>query len=329
MLLLSDNVISEYETTTKNNYYRMKRYLILLIFIMSYFLADAQSTIRLSNNWRDMHYINPASIYDKYDAVFNIAVRDQWLGIHGAPTTLFASGSTYFEKYRTQLGMSLIQDKIGYTNSTNVNFSYGYAAKFQQNWQLQLGVAANYQSLTYDFSRISAFNMADEILFLGLQPRSEFNADMGAEVTNENFKFGVASQNLFSLFQPVNALQVNANFLYAKYYQNTNYTVNLGAGICGIQYANIYQLEFNVTSYFKFKDNNGLTDKSDLFDVGLFYRTQSELGLVTGINLTEAIHVSYCYGYQFGSIGLGSYGTNEIMITYNLNRKPKCHNCWY
>lgn len=309
-------------------YLGIKRYSIFLIFIMSYLLPAAQSNIRLSNYWGDMHYISPASIYDKYDAVFSMAARKQWLGVHGAPTTLFASGTTYLEKYRIQLGLSLIQDKIGYITTNNLNFSYGYAIMLKQDWQLHLGVGVNYQSLKNDFSSIRVVDMTDDIIYQGLEPRSLLNADFGSEVTNENFKIGFASQNLISLFQ-MNPLQTNTNFVYGKYYQNSNNIVNFGAGICGIQYADIYQMEFSVTSYFKYKDNNGLTNKSDLFDIGLFYRTQSELGLVLGINITDAIHASYSYDYHFGAIRLGSYGTNEIMITYNLNRKPKCHNCWY
>lgn len=307
----------------------MKKVYSLILFIVLAFSIAAQSNIRLNNYWGDLHSLNPASIYDKYAAVFSMAVRKQWAGIQGAPTTIFASGTTYLENYHTQLGLSLIQDKAGYTSLSNINLSYGYAIMFKYDWQLHLGLAANYQSLMYDFSSLNLADGTDGEAFVGLQPRNGFNADIGAEVSNDFFRIGVASQNLVSLVLPKNTFQTNTNYLYARYYQNTNNIVNLGGGICGIQYSNIYQLEFNITSYFKFKMDNGLTYKPDLFDIGLFYRTQSELGMILGFNLSESFHVSYSYDYHFGSLSLGSFGTNEIKISYNLMRKPVCHNCWY
>jgi len=60
----------------------MKRICILLIYIAFTFLVVAQSNIRLNNYWGDMHFINPASIYDKYDApVFRFATPYEFLEI--------------------------------------------------------------------------------------------------------------------------------------------------------------------------------------------------------------------------------------------------------
>lgn len=307
---------------------RMKKVYSLIIFIALVFSINAQSNIRLNNYWSDLHSLNPASINDKYAAVLSMAVRKQWVGIQGAPSTIFASGTTYLENYCTQLGLSIIQDKIGYTSLSNINLSYGYAIMFKSNWQLHLGLAANYQSLLFDFSSMNLIDGTDVQAFLGLQSRKGFNTDIGVEVASDLFRIGVASQNLISLVLPQNTFQTNTNYLYAWYYQNSNSIVNFGGGICGIQYSNIYQLEFNVTSYFKSKMDNGLTNKSNLFDIGLFYRTQSELGMILGLNLSESIHVSYSYDYHFGSLSFGSFGTNEIKISYNLMRNSDCH-CWY
>jgi len=307
----------------------MKKSHFLFLFVIITNSIVGQSNIRLNNYWGELHYINPAAVYDKYDAVFSMAARKQWAGIHGAPTTFFASGSTYLEKYNTQLGLYLLQDQVGYTSTNNLNLSYAYAIMFQQEWQLHLGFAGNYQSVSYDLSNLSLLNNSDPLIYQRLVSKRAFNADIGAEVTNKYLKVGLVSQNLLSLFTGLNPLQTNTNYIYARYYQNTNNIVNVGAGICGIQYANIYQAEFNVTGYFKFKQENGLTEKTDVFDIGVFYRTRSEVGMIIGFNLSESIHLSYSYDYHLGGISLGSYGTNELMIAYNLMKKPVCHNCWY
>lgn len=307
----------------------MKKIFYILAFNLMSLLVVAQSNIRLNNYWGNAHYINPAAIYDKYEAVFSMAARKQWIGISGAPMTYFASGSMYLDNLNTQLGLIAVQDKIGYTSITNLSFTYGYAIKLENDWQLHLGAGLNYQSLGYDNSQIVVSSDYDPNLYKNLYSENNFNADIGIEVTNKSLRLGASSQNTFSLFTSENNKQTNTNFIYARYRQNTPDFVNMGLGVCGIQYANFYQAEFNVTGYFKMKNTSGLTDKPDLFDLGLFYRTGSEVGVILGFDITDNLHLSYSYDYNVGSIGRGSIGTNELMITLNLVRTPMCHNCWY
>jgi len=291
-------------------------------------LTVAQSDIRLNNYWVNPQYINPATIYDKYQSVFSMAARNQWFGFPGAPTTYFASGSTYLENLHTQLGMIVVQDQIGYTSSTNVGITYGYAIALQRDWQLHLGVGMNYLSLNYDQSKVNLIDENDPEVYDKLKVESKINADIGVEVTNKMFKIGASSQNIFSLFSNINELQPNTNFLYGRYREMSNDLINMGYGICGIQYSTMYQAEFNVTGYFKMPDRSGLNENPDKFDIGMFYRTGHEAGVIFGFDISDAIHVSYSYDYHFGGISRSSYGTNEIMLTYNLIHEPLCHNCW-
>jgi type IX secretion system PorP/SprF family membrane protein len=307
----------------------MKKLYLIFFFQLWCYQLFSQSNVRVTNFWKNPQYLNPATVYDKYLAVFNMAARKQWLGFPGAPITFFASGTTYLQDLNTQLGLIVIQDKIGYTSTSNINLSYAYAIFLEQYWQVHLGLRGNFQLLSYDPSKINVLTNDDPEIFQQLKSESSFNAAIGVELTNKSLKIGAASQNIFSLFTPQNPLQINTNFIYARYRQMTKDVINFGYGICGIQYANIFQLEFNSTAYFKLKKNNGLTDKPDVFDIGVFYRTRSEIGLVFGFDITESLHLSYSYDYHLGDIRRSSIGTNEIMITYNFYKKPVCHNCWY
>lgn len=293
------------------------------------FQVVAQSNIRLNNYWENMQYINPASVYDKYLAVFSMAARKQWLGIDGAPTTFFGAGSVYLEDYHTQLALNVFQDKIGYTYTTNANFSYAYVMSLNYNWQLHLGAGIDYQAFYYDLSMVNLSSALDNVPAENLTSASRLNADVGIELSGQHWKMGAASQNILSLIPSDRPLQTNTNFAYVKYNQASSNIVNFGAGICGIQYSNMLQAEASITTFFKFDQYNGLTDKPDLFSIGFFYRTGSQTGFIFGLNITDAIHISYSYDYHFGGIRYGSFGTNEVILTYNLKKKPVCHNCWY
>jgi len=307
----------------------MKNIYLLLLFQFFTQQLFTQSNVRVTNYWKNPQYINPATVYDKYAFVFSMSARKQWLTFPGAPITFFASGTTYLQDYNTQLGLVVIQDKVGYTSTSSINLSYAYAIFLEQYWQLHLGLRGNYQMQSYDISKINVNTDDDEEIHRRLKSENNFNAGIGVELTNKSLKVGASSDNIFSLFTTEHPLQANTNFLYARYRQLTNDIINFGYGICGIQYSNIFQFELNGTAYFKLKRNNGLTNKPDVFDIGFFYRSRSEIGVILGFDITESLHLSYSYDYHLGDIRRSSIGSNELMITYNLSKKPICRNCWY
>ena len=306
-----------------------KRFIFIVALNLLSLLMLAQSNIRLNNYWGSAQYINPAFIYDKYEAVFSMAARKQWLGVSGSPITFFASGSTYIDNLNTQLGLIAIQDKVGYTSVTNLDLTYAYALKMGQDWQLHLGLGLNYQNLSYDMSKVKLSDNNDPAAYENLLTESNFNSDIGIELTNKSLRLGVSSLNLFSAFDNSHKYQTNTNFIYGRYRRMSNDVLNLGFGLCGIQYSNMYQGELNVTGYFKASRRSGLEETPDLFDVGLFVRTGTEVGLIFGFDLSKSVHLSYSYDYNLTGINQKSVGTNEIILTYNLTKNPVCHNCWY
>jgi len=295
-------------------------FLILNVLILS---MIAQSNIRLNNYWDKTYFINPASINDLSLAEFNMAVRKQWVGFPGAPSTLFATATTYLEDLHTQFGLKVVQDKIGYTNTTAIDLSYAYSMQLQSDWQLHLGLAVCYQNLSYDMSSVIFPTADDPTVYERLLNENNFNSHLGAELTNHFWKFGASSQNIFSLFSNINKQFPNINTLYGMYRQNSHDYINMGYGVSGIQYGNLYQMEFNLTSYFR------ITPKTDAFQVGLFYRTWNEMGAIFGIDLTKAFHLSYSYDFNVGGISRSSVGTQEVILTYKLPKEWKCKNCWY
>ncbi len=301
----------------------MKKVVLLLLFNLPALLLVAQSNIRLNNDWNNTYIINPASITDQYLAEFNMAVRQQWTGFNGSPTTLFASGTLYLDEMHTQLGLKIMQDKVGFTSTTNIGLSYAYAIRFNYDWKLNLGLGLSFQSLGYDVSEVNSPTANDPTVLTRLINENNINSDVGFELTNKSYRLGLASQNIFSLFAPINRLFVNTNFIYAIYRDSNHDSFNLGYGVCGIQYSNLYQMEFNLTGYFK------PTPKTNPFQLGLVYRTWSEVGVLFGFDVSHNFRVSYSYDYNFSGISTTSFGTHELMLTYKLDKVFQCKNCWY
>ncbi len=276
--------------------------------------SKAQYNIRINNYWDNAYYINPAFVNEDYSAQFSIAARKQWVGFPGSPSTFYATATMYLSDINTQFGLKVFSDKIGYNTISNISASYSYNVDLNRNLHLNLGIAPSLQCLSYDRSQISIMSVDDPALYDNLLHENNYNCDIGFQLKSNSWQIGASSQNLLSAFYKENSILSNTNILYGIYRKKTDQTINLQYGISAIQYGNIFQMEFNITTFFKFYE------QTDLFEAGLFYRTRSEMGLILGYNLSEAMHLSYSYDFNVSGISQSSVGSHELILSYKLNK---------
>lgn len=297
----------------------MMRILLMIIMSCACALVQAQSHTRINNYWDNPYYVNPASINYDFTSVFTLSGRSQWIKFPGSPKSAFASGTMMFDNLHVQLGLKAYQDQIGYTKTTFVSGSYTYALPVNQTWRLNMGIAPSFQSLGYDLSLVNSENTSDNTVFEETTRENTLNTDLGVEFTNQVFRFGISSLNIFSLFFNKDKHQVNTNFAYAIYRTYGNVAINYGGGISLIQYRSIFQPEVMVNTYFKSRR------EEDLFQLGIFYRPTSEMGAILGFNISPSLQISYSYDFNVGGISRSSIGTHELMIVYRINRCPTCY----
>ena len=277
----------------------------------------AQSDVRFNNYWWKSSIINPAYMSKDYLAEFDMAYRNQWTAFPGAPKTIYASALYYIEDLHTKVGVRTTQDQIGYTSSTDIDLIYSYATLVSYYWRLQMGLAFSYQNQSYDASKIDSQTPTDPALLNLLVNENRLNADVGFELTNDKWLFGITGQNLASLFRKEKYRFQNTNMIYASYTHPVNQRIDFTYGVAGIETKNIFQGEFHFSAHFK-----------NAFQVGAFYRTPTEIGGMFGIDLSKNLHLYYNYDYNIGGISRSSYGSHEVMISYDLDKIYKC-NCWY
>jgi len=284
------------------------------------FPVFAQLDLQMDNYWENPYYITPASMNVQYQAVFSMAARKQWFNVPGSPTTYYGSATMYSQKYKTQEGIRIIRDEVGFTQATTLSLSYSYHLRMNDTWFLNMGIAGSYQHLGYDLSKINLEETDDPSLYESLVSRENLNADLGFEFYNADFKMGFAGRNLLSLFLTSGYKPINANYLYAIYRFRSASQIDLGTGACLTNYDKRFQGEANVTAYFKNAKDQ------DLFSLGAFYRSQKDVGLIFGLNLGRNLYVSYSYDYIFGKVLNNMTSSHELMLIWKLKEKDcKCN----
>ncbi len=222
------------------------------------------------------------------------------------------------QKYQIgQIGLKLYRDNIGFTNLINISPSYSYSVKRYDNTRFNLGFAYKIQNYRYDMSKSKLEIIADPATYINESKWTGHNVDIGVEYIGISLVLGAVSQNMVSIFNQDNDLQTNTNFIYGMYKLKVDNVFNFLFGACGINNKNILQGEFNVSGIVKpaeFRD----------FQLGIFYRTERELGVLFGVDLSNTVRLACSYDYHIGGISHGSYGTPEILLVWKFGPLENC-----
>lgn len=140
-----------------------KRYIILMLLCWSFVSAFGQQDPMFTSYQFNSLVFNPAYAGSNEHLTLNLIHRQQWLGFDGAPTTQSLLAHSPLKNERVGLGLSLMNDKIGATNTFNVAGAYAYRMLVgkKKNMKLSLGLQASMANWRGDWSALTVEHGSD------------------------------------------------------------------------------------------------------------------------------------------------------------------------
>ena len=258
--------------------------------------------------------------------------RQQWAGFvdddgnNIAPQSFLFSGDMPLRVLHGGLGLSVLQDHIGFENDVNIGLGYSFHMDLGGS-VLGIGLSGTLINRSVDFSQLHPISEGDPLL-VGLGEESavlfDFNVGVFWQIPESVF-VGVSVVNVLeSMTKALNdQAESSASFV-------TDRTFYLIAG---------YPFQFEELPYFKFIPSvNLMTDISswqlnasfkmvyrDLFSFGVNYRPQESVGLMVGFTIKD---ITVGYAYDINTMkGLNIPGSHEIALSYcfklDLDRNPR------
>lgn len=318
---------------------KLKNILTVVFCALSILSLKGQINPETAFYWENPYSISPASVNLDYKAFLTLAARKQWSGLEGAPVTFFTTGTLYLEDYRTQFGIKILKDKIGYFNTLDISASYAYVLKLDWHNFLNMGIGGSFQSQGIDRNEVSLDNQHDPILGSDrLNNLKNWNLNLGVEyVYDKSFIFGAASQNLMSFLRDDPHIWGGVNYVYARYrtrslgrsfdagyYRTRSFakSYDMEYGVCVKQYENDIQVDGMVSLYV----NREIQEEK--FQFSLFGRSVGEMGVLVGFKLLSELKFLCTYDYNFKSVSGNTGGTFEVMVTYPIHRSQNCRSQW-
>lgn len=304
---------------------------LVIILALSASLAQAQQAPIFTNYSNSFSYINAG--YAGLSEGVNILglYRQQWAGFvdndgnEVAPQTFLLTGDVPIPAIRGGVGLSIMQDKLGFENNINVGIGYSYHLDLGGS-TLGIGVAGTLLNRSVNFSSMNP-NVANDPLITGLGEESamlfDFNAGLFWQIP-ESFYIGVSVVNVLeSMTKALNdQSETSASFV-------TDRTFYAVAG---------YPFQFEDIPTFTFIPSVGVMSDiastqvnasfkvlfRDVFTLGANYRPQESVGLMAGFKIKD-LYVGY--SYDINTMGLGVPGSHEIALSYcfklDLDRTPR------
>lgn len=335
----------------------MKKIFILLAGMYVCGVAIAQQRSHYTQYILNNYILNPAlSGIENYTDI-KASVRDQWVGINGAPKTYYITmhapigkkdyktsatsynipgenprGSSYWESYTASephhgVGMSIVNDRTGNFNRFTANLSYAYHLGINARTNLAAGFAAGISTIGLN---------ADGKAFFGPDPS---DPSVGGAVANDlrklkpdlsfglwlysaDYFIGLSGQQIIP--QKLNYVD-NATFkskgkLIPHVFLTAGYRFLINEDINAIPSVMVKY----ITGAFKNDYQAELNVKfqyRDLVWLGGSYRQFDGYAVMAGLNVGNTFNVGYAYDITTTDIKTVSRGTHELMIGFLIGNR--------
>lgn len=289
--------------------------IILLFLLVLTVRSMAQTSAEIMNFWDNSYLVNPAAFNPKFKSEILVSHRSQWVGMPGAPQTNYVSATLSSENLKSQVGVKLISDRIGYYALNDYDLAYSYFIRFKHS-QLNFGISGTFTSLQHDISKIYSEEMNDPVIAMNIQNKYSFDTNIGMEYISGNVRTGFSSNRFLELFTQDRERNIrnNTNYLYALYRGQSTGLINFGYGMALINNSVMTVADINVSTFIR------MYSDAEPIQLGVSYRTTNQLGFQSGIYIGKNFKVLYSYEIDNSKIGMRTGGNHELMLRFRFER---------
>ncbi|MGA9638588.1 PorP/SprF family type IX secretion system membrane protein [Flavobacterium sp.] len=287
--------------------------LLMLFMSISYAQQDAQFTQYMYNTMA----INPAYAGLREKMSIFALHRTQWVGLDGAPTTNNVSLHTPIQGGNMGIGLSILNDKIGPSDETDIGVNFSYNVQTSENYKISFGLKASANLLNIDFNKLTY-----------LTPDKNFESNV-----DNKFSPNIGAGVYFYSDKTYIGLSV-PNFIETKHFDRY-------AGNGSVSYIARERLHYFFTAGHVFDLNDEIKFKpslltkmtqgaplqvdvsanfmfNDKFVVGTAYRWSAAVSAMVGFQFSDSWFIGYSYDFETNRLAHFNRGSHEIFLRYEL-----------
>ncbi len=291
---------------------------LYLLFLFFSTLAFAQQEPFFSQFFYNKLLANPGAAGSTGLPCFTVFHRQQWAGLEGAPKTQAFSINSPILAGRVGLGLTVVNDKIGFYNSTFAQAAYAYRVDMAGG-KLGIGLHGSMTRFEADLSEIRTISGSTKAEEAMMDFSYLFNMGMGFHFENERFFIGAAIPQVLDRGQPNG--QVRHVFANAGAVLELSPTLRMRA-------AGAVRMVENAPPSFDAHLGFGFTEEARLWlgstlRMSNTYDPKGASGLggdalvaVGQYQISERLRAGLAYDMALGAVRRGNAGSYELMLEY-------------
>ena len=324
----------------------MKKFCFVLLLGFTSAFCYSQQRPHYTQYVLNNYVLNPALSGIENYTDLKISGRDQWVGLQGAPKTMYLTvhapigkkdyktsatsfdvpgenprGTAYWQNYTASephhgVGLSIINDRTGAYNRLNANISYAYHLGLSPRTNLAAGFSAGITRIGRNASKDVFGNPGDPAQgSTGDLYRMKPDLNFGLWLYSADYFVGVSGQQIIPqtiVFEndTLGIKLVPHLFATAGYRFLVSEEINAVPSLM-VKYVSGSPTtpQFDLNLKFQYKD---------LLWLGAGYRQNNGFSGMLGLNVGNTFNVGYAYDYTTSPLNRVSNGTHEFVIGFLL-----------
>ncbi|MEZ4923315.1 MAG: type IX secretion system membrane protein PorP/SprF [Crocinitomicaceae bacterium] len=280
-----------------------------------------QNQFHMTQYMMHQPFINPSSmgVYDNMNGA--IFYKNQWTGFDGAPQLIGFNFNSPVGGLNSRVGLTVVNDRIGVNNNTDIAASYAYTLKLNSTSNLSFGVSASLRLSQSDFADVET-NIVDPEFSANSPTLAMPNFKFGAYYRTNKFYVGIALPNLLK-----NEISFDTDFKGKTSFDFSDWHFYLHSGY---SFTLSEKLDLNASTIFKHvsgapfqMDLSAILAIQKKFGIGFNYRTSKDLSAMIRFRLNPMLEMGYAYDFSFSQLRNFSSGSHEIMLIFDIYNKDK------
>jgi type IX secretion system PorP/SprF family membrane protein len=296
-----------------------KIFCFLFLYIIANLAAIAQQDPQFSFNRLTQMTVNPG--FAGNDGLINgiIVNRYQWDGVKGSPKTLvFSAGAaTTVFGLKSGVGFNVISDELGFSKNISVSFDYAYRAKTRFG-DLGIGTSLGIYNLSVNgdwyIPESDLHGSVDEPgIPSGDVSQLAFDLGFGLYLKSTNYYIGVSATHLNEASV---VLGDQARYFLARHYYVTGgYNIVLSNPLFELHPSVFFKTDLVAYQ----ADFTAELEYKKRFSVGLNYRFNDAVCVLTGFEMNNGLRIGYAYDLMTSALSGYGGGSHELYLSYSMD----------
>lgn len=295
----------------------MKKIIIIILIAITGYNSNAQQDAMFTHYMFNTLAVNPAYAGSRDALTVTGLYRSQWVGFDGAPTTQTVTLHTPILNQNSGIGLSLINDKIGPTNTTSFYVDFSYKIKLSKKSSLAFGLKGGMNMVKHNLTDLSLETQNDPAFMNDFQSKLLPNFGFGMYYYTDKFYAGLSIPKLLENNFSSNTVSGTTNLASEKrhYFLIAGSVFDLNEEIklkptAFVKVTNGAPIEADLTASFIFNDK---------FWLGAMFRTGDAIGLLAGFNITDQLAIGYSFDWSYANTTVKyNGGSHELMLRYDF-----------